>query len=194
MINLSLGLEDYKEQRSTVSKERARATRVIIDVVKLAIAVNLIIFLFFTKSAPQAKEVIEVPKGEKQQVDYSETPRVKSLQAALEEVAKSKFVGGAQRVTVTMYQSVPNQTDSTPDSTSVNWKLGPDDCAVSRNLFLRLDMSFGDYVYIEGYGVKRVADVMNSRYKNRVDIWVPKNYPKDKLVKDDGVLLVLLKK
>ena len=85
-------------------------------------------------------------------------------------------------VTVTMYQPVRNQTDSTPnilaDGTRIrtreasNYKF----IAVSRNLLKRWGgwLDYGDFVLLKGTtgkdGVYQVRDTMNPRWVNRIDI------------------------
>ena len=85
-------------------------------------------------------------------------------------------------VTVTMYQPVRYQTDSTPnilaDGTRIkvgeasNYKF----IAVSRNLLRRWGgfLDFGDWILLRGTehkdGVYQVRDVMNRRFVNRIDI------------------------
>ena len=85
-------------------------------------------------------------------------------------------------VTVTMYQPVRYQTDSTPnilaDGTRIrakeasNYKF----IAVSRNLLKRWGgwLDYGDFVLLKGTdgkdGVYQVRDTMNKRWVNRVDI------------------------
>ena len=85
-------------------------------------------------------------------------------------------------VTVTMYQPVPRQTDSTPnilaDGTRIrvgeasNYKF----IAVSRNLLKRWGgwLDYGDFILLKGTegkdGVYQVRDTMNKRYVNRIDI------------------------
>lgn len=75
---------------------------------------------------------------------------------------------------ITSYRSVPNQTDSSPFTTSIGERVHPHGIAVSRNLLKRWGgpLDYGDTVYIEGYGVKIVNDCMHERHKNHVDIWV----------------------
>ena len=86
------------------------------------------------------------------------------------------------QVTVTMYQPVRRQTDSTPnilaDGTRIrterasNYKF----IAVSRNLLKRFGgwLDYGDFVLLwdtDGKdGVYQVRDTMNKRWVNRVDI------------------------
>lgn len=94
------------------------------------------------------------------------------------------------RVTVTAYQSDVNQTDSTPNITCINTKVGPGTIAVSRDMFELLNIAFGDKLYIMGYGVYVVNDIMNKRYTRSVDIWVPKNA---KTFKEENVLVVRIK-
>ena len=85
-------------------------------------------------------------------------------------------------VTVTMYQPVQRQTDSTPnilaDGTRIriqeasNYKF----IAVSRNLLKRFGgwLDYGDFVLLwdtDGKdGVYQVRDTMNPRFVNRIDI------------------------
>lgn len=75
---------------------------------------------------------------------------------------------------LTSYRSVPNQTDSSPYTTSIGERVHPHGVAVSRNLLRRWGgpLDYGDTIYIEGYGIKVVNDCMHERYKNHVDIWV----------------------
>ena len=85
-------------------------------------------------------------------------------------------------VTVTMYQPLRYQTDSTPnilaDGTRIrthqasNYKF----IAVSRNLLKRFGgwLDYGDFVLLKGTpakdGVYQVRDTMNPRFVNRIDI------------------------
>ena len=85
-------------------------------------------------------------------------------------------------VTVTMYQPVARQTDSTPnilaDGTRIrvgeasNYKFIAD----SRNLLRRWGgwLDYGDFILLKGTdgkdGVYQVRDTMNKRYVNRIDI------------------------
>ena len=85
-------------------------------------------------------------------------------------------------VTVTMYQPIRGQKDSTPnilaDGTRIrvhsasNYKF----IAVSRNLLTRHGgwLNYGDFVFLKGTDVKdgvyQVRDTMNKRWVNRIDI------------------------
>ena len=85
-------------------------------------------------------------------------------------------------VTVTMYQPLRYQTDSTPnilaDGTRImtheasNYKF----IAVSRNLLKRFGgwLDYGDFVLLKDTdgkdGVYQVRDTMNKRFVNRIDI------------------------
>ena len=106
--------------------------------------------------------------------------------------AKQEIVGLKKRllmyetegmnVTVTMYEPVRYQTDSTPnilaDGTRIrvgeasNYKF----IAVSRNLLRRWGgwLDYGDFILLKGTdgkdGVYQVRDTMNKRYVNRIDI------------------------
>lgn len=102
-------------------------------------------------------------------------------------VAKHQ-VKTSRKVTVTTYQSKPRQTDSTPDLNALNQKIGPGQCAVSRDL-LRAGWSFGKRVYIEGLGVYTITDIMHKRWSDRIDIWTGDN---DRQDKHENVLAVLV--
>ena len=85
-------------------------------------------------------------------------------------------------VTVTMYQPVRYQTDSTPNILADGTRIKTEQAsnykfiAVSRNLLKRWGgwLDYGDFVLLIGTGHKdgvyQVKDTMNSRFINRVDI------------------------
>jgi|TARA_R100000789_G_scaffold67889_1_gene63845 3D (Asp-Asp-Asp) domain-containing protein len=108
-------------------------------------------------------------------------------------------------VTVTMYQPVRYQTDSTPnilaDGTRIrtreasNYKF----IAVSRNLLKRWGgwLDYGDFVLLKGTdhkdGIYQVRDTMNKRWVNRIDILEsahvkPYKFEKAKIIKTDLTL------
>ncbi|MFN5936955.1 MAG: hypothetical protein ACK43L_02780 [Sphingobacteriales bacterium] len=86
-------------------------------------------------------------------------------------------------VTVTMYHPVPKQTDSSPYITASGFRLDKKNpkkdriIAISRDLKEKLN--FGDTVILEGIGKWDgeyvVHDVMNKRFKNRIDILINPN-------------------
>lgn len=94
----------------------------------------------------------------------------------------------AKHVTVTTYQSDQGQTDSTPHLNALNEPAGPGQCAVSRDL-LKQGWSFGKRVYVQGFGVYTISDIMNARFTKRIDIWTGDNEKQDKRT---GVLAVLI--
>ena len=85
-------------------------------------------------------------------------------------------------VTVTMYQPVERQTDSTPNILADGTRIRTQDAsnykfiAVSRNLLKRWGgwLDYGDFILLRGTdgkdGVYQVRDTMNSRWVNRIDI------------------------
>ena len=108
-------------------------------------------------------------------------------------------------VTVTMYQPMRYQTDSTPnilaDGTRIrtreasNYKF----IAVSRNLLKRWGgwLDYGDFVLLKGTdhkdGIYQVRDTMNKRWVNRIDILEsthvkPYKFEKAKIIKTDLTL------
>ncbi len=93
------------------------------------------------------------------------------------------------KVTVTFYTLSKNECDNTPYINALGRKpvIGRD-VAVSRDLIYLL----GKYVYIEGFGVRKVVDLMNPRFKNRVDILVGGKRQARRLGKIENVKLVVL--
>ena len=85
-------------------------------------------------------------------------------------------------VTVTMYQPVSYQTDSTPDiladGTRIKTQIASEYkfIAVSRNLLKRWGgwLDYGDFILLKGTdskdGVYQVRDTMHPRWVNRIDI------------------------
>jgi 3D (Asp-Asp-Asp) domain-containing protein len=86
-------------------------------------------------------------------------------------IKKIKKVYHSYIVTITAYSPSENETDSTPNQTAILEKPIPGKtCAVSRDLVDYL----GKKVYITGYGVFEVNDLMNKKYKRRIDICMGK--------------------
>jgi len=94
-------------------------------------------------------------------------------------------------VTLTTYTASENETDSTPNITASGFKIDIKNAkrhkiiAVSRDLKKKL--KFGSKVRIEGAGkydgIYGVHDVMNKRYRNRIDILIGHNDKQTKLEK-----------
>ena len=92
-------------------------------------------------------------------------------------------------VTLTTYKSTESETDSTPNITASGFKItNPKKhriIAVSRDL--RKKWGWGTKVRIVGAGkydgTYRVHDLMNKRYRKRIDILIDKNDKQTKLRK-----------
>ncbi len=94
-------------------------------------------------------------------------------------------------VTLTTYTASENETDSTPNITASGFKIDTKNAkrhriiAVSRDLKKKL--KFGSKVRIEGAGkysgTYTVRDVMNKRYKKRIDILINPDDKQTKLKK-----------
>jgi len=92
-------------------------------------------------------------------------------------------------VTLTTYKASEGETDSTPNITASGFKItNPNKhkiIAVSRDL--KKKYKFGQKVRITGAGkyngTYRVHDVMNKRYRNRIDILIGHNDKQTKLKK-----------
>jgi 3D (Asp-Asp-Asp) domain-containing protein len=80
-------------------------------------------------------------------------------------------------ITVTAYSSTVDQCDDTPFLTASMTAVRPGVIALSRDLIRRYNpeapFSYGDEVFVEGYGMFTVEDTMNKRYSRRADIWFP---------------------
>jgi len=116
----------------------------------------------------------------------------------------NKYETEGMHVTVTMYQPVARQTDSTPNILADGTKIRTQDAsnykfiAVSRNLLKRWGgwLDYGDFILLRGTdgkdGVYQVRDTMNSRWVNRIDILEsidvkPYKYDSAKITKHDLV-------
>ncbi len=94
----------------------------------------------------------------------------------------NKYETEGMIVTVTMYQPVRYQTDSTPNILADGTRIKTEQAsnykfiAVSRNLLKRWGgwLDYGDFILLLGTGHKdgvyQVKDTMNPRFVNRVDI------------------------
>lgn len=87
-------------------------------------------------------------------------------------------------VTLTCYQPVKSQCNDEPlvtaDGSKINlYHLKNNKikwCAISRDLLYLFPKNKSKRVFIEGYGVYEVKDVMNKRFSHRIDILIhPKN-------------------
>lgn len=83
----------------------------------------------------------------------------------------------SKKVTVTAYNNLASQCDSTPNICAWGDRIKPGVIAVSRNL-LGEGMGRNTKVYIPGYGSFVVLDKMNKRYRDRIDIFVGSNISK----------------
>ena len=94
----------------------------------------------------------------------------------------NKYELEGMNVTVTMYQPLRWQTDSTPNILADGTRIKTEQAsnykfiAVSRNLLKRWGgwLEYGDFILLKGTthkdGVYQVKDTMNPRFVNRVDI------------------------
>ena len=95
-------------------------------------------------------------------------------------------------VTLTYYQPVKEQCNSEPlitaDGSKINLhhlKQGKIKwCAISRDLLWLFPKNRPKRIYIDGFGIYQVRDIMNKRWNHRVDILIhPKNSKRIKLEK-----------
>lgn len=87
-------------------------------------------------------------------------------------------------VTLTCYQPVRNQCNEEPLVTADGSKINLNHlrnnklrwCAISRDLLYLFPKNRPRRVFVEGYGIYQVRDVMNKRHHHRIDILI---HPKD---------------
>lgn len=102
-------------------------------------------------------------------------------------------------VTLTYYQPVKEQCNSEPlvtaDGSKINLhhlKQGKIKwCAISRDLLWLFPKNRPKRIYIDGFGIYQVRDIMNKRWNHKVDILI---HPKDsKRIKLEKVKIKILK-
>ena len=102
-------------------------------------------------------------------------------------------------VTLTYYQPVKAQCNNEPlvtaDGSKINLhhlKQGKIKwCAISRDLLWLFPKNRPKRIYIDGFGIYQVRDIMNKRWNHRVDILI---HPKDsKRIKLEKVKIKILK-
>ncbi len=82
------------------------------------------------------------------------------------------ILAAALAVTLTAYQPIASQTDSSPTWTSEGDRTSKHGCAVSQDLLRSGRVKYGDVLFVPGYGYRVVNDTMNVRHHNRVDLLV----------------------
>lgn len=94
--------------------------------------------------------------------------KIKELETKVESL-KSKTVKREYELTVTSYTASEDETDSTPNQTSL--MVEP---VVGRTVAVSRDLRkfYGAKVWIEGVGIRVVEDCMNKRYSKRIDVLV----------------------
>jgi 3D (Asp-Asp-Asp) domain-containing protein len=103
---------------------------------------------------------------------------IQSLQADVADLQQDQNVvefestDDVRKVTVSAYTASADECNEDPENTAIMRKPVPGwTAAVSRDL-LEDGWVFGTKVWIDGTGLFEVADVMNQRYSNRIDVLV----------------------
>jgi hypothetical protein len=90
---------------------------------------------------------------------------------------------------VTSYRSVVHQTDMSPYITSTGERVHKYGVAVSQDLLCPKafgktklhkrrkcpyinGLHYGDWLYVDGHGLRVINDTMNPRHRNHIDLWV----------------------
>ena len=84
---------------------------------------------------------------------------------------KEVNINAARWVDCTAYTASVDECDGDPTITASMTKVRPGIIAVSRDLFDQ-GFVFGKKVYIHGLGIYTIADLMNKRYINRIDVFL----------------------
>lgn len=101
-------------------------------------------------------------------------------------------------ILLTCYQPVVSQCDGDPLTTSDGSKINLSHlrrnkirwCAISQDLLYLFPKGKKRHIWIEGYGIYEVRDVMNKRYKHSVDLLI---HPKNSLrIKKDNVKIKII--
>ena len=100
-------------------------------------------------------------------------------------------------VTITTYNAVRSQCDSSPLITADGTKIDHNKVksgeqkivAISRDLLYAIPL--GSLIYVEGHGYYEVRDTMNSRFKHRIDIL---QHSSKKNFKKNNIKIKLVKK
>jgi len=74
------------------------------------------------------------------------------------------------QVTATGYTARKEECDDNPETTANGTPSRVGVIAISRDLEKEIGLSLGQFVLIEGYGLFKIEDRMNSRWKRRIDI------------------------
>ena len=98
--------------------------------------------------------------------------KIDDLISRVSKLEKVNQVQAGLEVTVTAYNAVKSQTDSTPNLTASNKKPIEGYCGVSRDLEKLLGLKFGDFIYLEDIGSFQFQDRMHKRKKMQVDIFM----------------------
>lgn len=80
-------------------------------------------------------------------------------------------IHAVKSVDCTAYTACPKETDKDPHITASMTKVRPGIIAVSRDLFDQ-GYVFGKKVYIHGVGIYTIADLMNEKHVNRIDVFL----------------------
>lgn len=102
-------------------------------------------------------------------------------------------------ITLTCYQPIKSQCDNDPLTTSDGSKINLNHlkqnkikwCAISQDLLYLFPKNKSKRIWVDGYGMYEVKDVMNKRHKHRVDLLIhPSN---SKMIKLDDVKIKIYK-
>lgn len=133
------------------------------------------------------KENNEKLKNENEKLK-NENERLENENEKLHHLLKAYVSCFSYEVTLTAYTNRPIETNLDKKSAIMKIPTPGISVAVSQDLSHLL----GKRVYIEGYGIREVEDLMNKRFKKRVDILVNSVHTARRIGKKENIRMVLI--
>lgn len=96
---------------------------------------------------------------------------IQKLRNEIEAIKNGLKIQDVIYATITAYSPRTCETDDTPFTTAFMKKVRWDTVAISRDIMSKHGWSPGDKIYIETIGIRTVGDLMNKRFKNRIDVF-----------------------
>ncbi|WP_052507033.1 3D domain-containing protein [Desulfonatronovibrio magnus] len=126
------------------------------------------IYAVYSVKLKQYQEKFQI-KAERKLILQAQNEKLANEVLALKILSEYQKVQNSWVIDLTAYTARPEETNNDPENTAIMQAPRPDyTMAVSPDLQFLL----GKRVYIRGYGVRLVNDIMNARYSKRGDLLV----------------------
>ena len=126
--------------------------------------INLVVNFYLITQISQARAMVSSQNETFVQLNQKTDDVLSNLLVWLNEITPQP-----KELTVTAYTPSTDECDMDPNITASMQKVRPGTVAVSRDLFNQ-GWVFGKKIYIEGYGIFEITDLMNKRWIERIDI------------------------